>query len=295
MQSGKFSHIAALSFFVLFAPGAAAKEKDTRSAGQRAYVETSHLIAPRQVEDFVLEGSQFDEANKYSGAGFRYVAEGHQETRLDVYVYPAGRMEQTAAITQGMQAFRADLKQAVDANSYSNLVVQAEQQFLPDDKFPVTKDESPQDRNAAALLEAIASSTRPPGRKLAMTMNMQPRDWAMYSNGYLFYKQLYYFKVRATAAQDRITAEEFNALADRAARALVAAIEVVNVGECANSVITLSKDATPEESAKALVMQATTHQGYNCHANADNAQMKRKSKDAEVIDISYQPQEWKSE
>lgn len=294
MQPGKLLSAAALSLLIPLASSSAAKDKNAQSAGQRGYIETSYLIAPRRVGDFVLEGSQYDENQKYSGAGFRYVADGHQETRIDVYVYPAGRMEQATALNTGMEAFRADLARATDAKAYTNLFLQNEQEFLLVNDENVDG-EPPQDRNATAILEAIASATRPSGRKLAMTMNLQPRDWPMHSNGYLFYKQLYYFKVRATATQDRITAEQFNALADRAARTLMPAIEVVNVGECANSVITIAANASPEEASKALVKQATEHQGYNCHATEQAAEIKKKSADAEVIDISYKPQEWKSE
>lgn len=295
MQPGKLLSVAALSLLIPLAPNSVAKDKNAQSAGQRAYVETSYLIAPRRVGDFVLDGSQYDENQKYSGVGFRYVADGHQETRIDVYVYPAGRMGQATALTEGMKAFRADLTRAVDAKAYTNMVLQNEQEFLLANDAHVADSESSQDGNAAELLEAIASATRPSGRKLAMTMNLQPRDWPMHSSGHLFYKQLYYFKVRATATQDRITTEQFNELADRAARTLMPAIEVVNVGECANSVITIAANASPDEAAKALVTQATEHQGYNCHATAEAAEIKKKSANAEMIDISYDPQEWKSE
>lgn len=295
MQLGKLLSAAALSFLIPLASNSAAKDGNEQSAVQRAYVENSYLIAPRRVEDFVLEGSQYDENQKYSGAGFRYVADGHQETRIDVYVYPAGRMGQAAALATGMEAFRADLVRATDAKTYANLVLQEEQEFPLVDDASVVSSESPQDPNAAAILEAIASATRPSGRKLAMTMNLQPQDWPMHSNGYLFYKQLYYFKVRASATQDRITAGQFNALADRAARTLMPAIEVVNVGECVNSVINIVTNASPEEAAKALVTQATEHQGYNCHATVEAAEINKKSVNAEMIGISYEPQEWKSE
>lgn len=287
--------VMALPVLFTLAAHSAAKENSAPQAEEQAFVETSYLVAPRKIGDFVLEGARYDENQKYSGAGFRYMLDGHQETRIDVYVYPAGKMSRETAMTHGMQAFRADLARAVDAHTYTNLVVLDEREFVLADVPQPLDTKSPADRNVATILAATAAATHPTGRKIEMTMNLQPRDLAMRSSGHLFYKQLYYLKVRATAAQERISAEEFRELTDRAARTLVPAIEVVNIGSCANSTINLDINASPDEVAEALVTQASVHQGYNCHANASDAGIEKKSESAEVIDISYEPAEWKSE
>lgn len=275
----------------------AARGKGGQQAATRAYVETSYLIAPRQIGDFTLEGAQYDKDRKYAGAGFRYRVDGHQEIRVDIFVYPAGRMSQEAALDAGMQAFRTDLDRAVEAKAYDNLVVVDERDFPLRGDPPASGNEpgAPVEADEAAILEAIGAASRIEGRKLAMTLDIQPQGWPMHSSGHLFYKQLYYFKVRASAAQQRVSAEDFAALVDRAARTLVPAIEVANVGDCANSTITISTDAPPEEAAKALVTQAAVHQGYNCHLSAEDAEIQRKSADAEVVSITYQPNEWKSQ
>ena len=284
-----------LGVLTTLAANSATKENIAAKAEKRAYVETSYLIAPRQVGDYVLEDARYDKDQKYSGAGFRYALDGHQEIRIDVYVYPAGKMSQDLAMTQGMEAFRKDLARAVDAKTYTNLIVNGEQEFLLADAPKPSNAESSEDRNAAKILAAAAAATHPTGRKLALTMNLQPRDLPMHSSGHLFYKQLYYFKVRATAAQERITAEQFEAIVDRAARALVPVIEVANVGDCANAVIHLSTNASPEEGAVALVSQAALHRSYNCYTTAKSAEIDKKSANSEIVDISYEPQEWKSE
>ena len=285
----------ALAVLATLSVNLTAKESSTPQTQKRAYVETSYLIAPRKVGDFVLEGAQYDKSQKYSGTGFRYVLEGHQETRFDVYVYPAGKMSQATAMTQGMAAFRADLDRAVDAKAYTNLSVKDEQKFLLASPLHPSNPQSIADRNAAELMAAVAAATHPAGRKIEMAMNLQPRDLPMQSSGHLFDKQLYYFKVRASAAQERIDEKQFNTLADLAARTLVPAIEVANVGDCANAVIYLSTNATPEEAATELVSQSTLHSSYNCHTTAENAGINKKSSDSEIVDISYEPQEWKSE
>lgn len=285
----------ALAVLVALSVNSTAKESSTPQTQKTAYIETSYLIAPRKIGDFVLEGAQYDKSQKYSGAGFRYVLDGHQETRFDVYVYPAGKMSQAAAMTQGMAAFRADLDRAVDAKTYTNLSVKDEQEFLLTSPPQPFNPQSIADRNAAEVMAAAAAATHPAGRKIEITMTLQPRDLPMHSSGHLFYKQLYYFKVRASAAQERIDEKQFNVIADLAARTLVPAIEVANVGECANAVIHLSTNATPEEAAAALVSQSTLHRSYNCHATAESAEIDKKSADSEIVDISYEPYEWKSE
>ena len=65
---------------------------------ERPLSETSYLIAPERIGDFVLEANSYDDKNKYAGAGFRYALKDHQETRFDVFVYPSGRAPQAEAI-----------------------------------------------------------------------------------------------------------------------------------------------------------------------------------------------------
>lgn len=194
-----------------------------------------------------------------------------------------------------MRDFRGGIEQAIAAGQYTNLRLQDETDFPLGDRAKPADEGSTGSRNAAELMNVIFAASRPEGRKLPMTMNIQPQDWPMHSVGYLFYKQLYYFKLRASAAQERISDGDFQALADQAARTLVPAIEVVNVGDCANSVINVSTDASTEEVAESLVTQATTHQGYNCHSTAEDAEMDKNREHAKVIEISYSTHEWRSE
>lgn len=263
-----------------------------KQAAARPYVETSYLIAPRQVGDFELEGASYDPEQKYSGAGFRYALKDHQEIRFDVYVYPAGRMQQATAVEAGMKAFRDDLKRAVDQGSYTKL------EELQDSSFPLqaaTVASAPANDIDAAVIKAKTEAEQIIGRKLQLSMNLQPRDWPMYSSGYLFYKQLYYFKMRASAAQERITQTSFGTLVDHAVRTLIPELQVANIGDCANATIYLSPDASPEAGAIALVQQATLHAGYNCHSSPEDAGLPPAGSDNEIVEIGYTANEWKSQ
>lgn len=267
---------------------AAAKKKDTR-----AYIETSYLVAPRQVDDFVLEQHTFDPARKHAGAGFRYALKDHQEIRFDVYVYPAGRMAQDTAVREGMDAFRRDLRLADEQGTYTQL------RELQQDRFPLPPPEAhdgpPANDVDAAVRRAKAEAGQLVGQKLQLGMRLPPHDWPMYSNGYLFYKQLYYFKLRATAAQARISPDEFNALSDRAARLLVPALQVANVGGCAGGTLHVSTDATPEQSVVQLVRQLTLLTGNNCHSSVEDAGIADQRATAEIVEITFDADEWKSQ
>ena len=279
--------------------------KDAKAAGDMAahtFIETSFLIAPEKVGDFQLEDTSYDEANKHAGAGFRYALKDHQETRFDVFVYPAGRMAETEALTHGMADFRSSFDAAEQAGYYRDVQIVDESEFplrVPE-KPAVTHeagDTSPSagaamDPEKTTILRSLLEADRPDGRRLRMRMVLLPQDVPMRSDGYLFYKQLYFFKVRASAAQDRIDQDSFQALADMAARTLVPAIEVANVGSCANVVVNIDKDAAAKEVGDALMTQVAAHQSENCFMNEAAAGIGGKSRDARVVGIRFDPSDW---
>lgn len=290
-------HLLPLALVAAFASGAApAAPRDTPvdAEAQRAYIEASYLIAPRKLGRFTLENASFDPANKYAGAGFRYLADGHQETRIDVYVYPAGRMPAAQALQHGLDLFEQDMRTAAEAGVYANVAAGPVVEFAIEPPAQAGR-KPPANDFDAKVAAALADAGRLDGRKVGITLDLKPQGWPMFSSMHLFYKQLYFFKVRASAAQQRIAIDDFNALADEAARQLVPAIEAAHVGACANPAITLDAEADTEQAALELVRQLSVVQGYNCHQSAQDAGIQRKSADAEVVEIAYQAQEWKAE
>jgi hypothetical protein len=143
------------------------------------------------------------------------------------------------------------------------------------------------------ILRELLESTNPVGRKLKMQLSMQPLGMAMRSDGYLFYKQLYFFKVRVSAAQERIDERAFQELADNAARTLVPAIEVDNIGGCLDNTIEVPRDADPDAIGKILIQRTAEIQGKSCFESATTADIAEKSKNARVVTIAYDPDDWK--
>jgi len=274
------------SLFLLVAMAAAATAAD---APVRAYVETSYVVAPQRVAGFRLADARFDPQNKYAGAGFTYKADEDPRPVISVFVYPAGRMAQDEAPRDGMAAFRHDLQRARETGTYDRLETGIE------DAFPLAAHSDASDTSDlsqdAELLATIASYSRIDGRRLGLKAHLARQDLELRSVGFLFYRQLYYFKVRVSVEAGAMASDAFDRFADRAARTLVPAIQAVHVGDCANASITVPDD-NPEEAARILVREATLQQGYNCHADRMAAGIDALSRDARVIEIGYTANEW---
>lgn len=293
--------LATFSFLILFtgfAHGVVAadnpREAERSDTAQRPLIERSYLVAPKRIGDFVLEDAYYDEANRSSGARFRYALQGHQETRFDVFVYPAGRMPQAAAIKSGMAGFKAGIEAAQKAGHYRNVRILGEETFPLNADRPASPSATDGSDKEARLL-AIIDATKPVGQRLRMQYMQLPGEFEMHSNGYLFYRHMFYSKVRVSAARERIGDDAFLALADRAARELAASIETFNLGGCANATITVDPNASPDAFAETLVRRTAEIQGENCIGKADDAKLAQKSKDARVVTIEFSPDDWKAE
>ncbi|XQA67534.1 hypothetical protein ACM9XC_09485 [Xanthomonas sacchari] len=274
------------------APAAAAAAAPPAATPARPFVEISYVVAPDTVGDFSLRSSKYDPAAKAAGAGFLYVLKDHPELTINVFVYPAGQKESARAIADGMAGFRADLAAAVSGGTYAELHELGAQRF----ELGIVVEPAPKAASALdkALVAAIAEAQRVPGEKLRMELRFDPEDAPARSNGYLFYKQLYYFKVRVSAAAQDIGPDAFDTLADQAARALVPAIQVTNVGGCATPTIQIDPNGKPEQAALQLVRQSTLYQGFNCSKSAADAGIDRAAGNAAVIEIAYDAGDWAS-
>lgn len=277
--------------FVATAPA----EERADPAPNRPFIEASYIVAPLRIGDFTLEDSEYDENNKASGAGFRYALGGHRESRIDVFVYPAGAEDRAQAMEQGMAEFKAGIHDAEKAGYYSDV------RTVDDADFPLHASTSPVDKGGSATgdaegeraLRGLVESTKPVGRRLRMQLDMQPLGIPMHSYGYLFYKQLYFFKVRVSAARERIDEASFMALADDAVRTLVPAIEVANVGGCMDNTIEVPTEADPDAIARILILRTAEIQDRNCFDSAGSAGIeKMKSKGARVVTINFDRGDW---
>lgn len=262
-------------------------------AAGRSFIEYSDIFAPRQVGPWQMVNHSYDPDNKRAGAGFSYVHPDHAGVIASVYVYPAGRMSQDAALELGMADFRSDLRAAVAAGVYTRLEERGSSAF----NLALTDGRAGSRRDDAALtaIAARVDGGTLAGQKLQLRMdltssNRRPGEQPMRSNGYMFYRQLYYFKVRVSGAETLMDEADFQALADAAARGLVPAIEVANFGACAALSIDLAEGQTPEQMAEAATRQLATQMRYNCRDAA-----RAPADGTEVVRIDYDVGDWASQ
>lgn len=276
---------------------ALAADPTAAPAAIRPFVEYSDIAAPRQAGPWQLVEHRYDPAQKRAGAGFTYIHPDHRSVVVSVYVYPAGLADGAAALERGLADFRRDLQAAVEGGTYANLQERGASLFtVPLAAGPAAGC----DRDAevlAALATRIDGGTVE-GQKLQLRMDMttrgrQPGELPIQSNGYLFYKQLYYFKVRVSGAVAAMDDATFQVLADDAARRLVPAIEVTSVGGCAVASIDIEDGQPPEQMAASATRQLAAQMRHNCRAAAASRPVAT-SLATEVVRIDYDPGDWAS-
>jgi|GEM_PF-354733 len=301
-----------LALSVAFPPASA------RDAPKQPFIARTHVVAPLKVGDFVLEGTRYDPANKFAGVAIRYFLPGQEEARIDLFVYPHGQGDSEDALDHGMRDFRATLEAAEQAGYYRGLTVADAVEFdiplpsaLPDTAEPAeTAAEPPIAATAgpdpaevgriAMLAELLGEGRHVDGRMIELVYDYPGQaegEWLpMHSRGYLLYRHLYFFKGRISAARSRIDAATFAALADRAMRELVPAVQAYNIGGCGDTTITVDSNLSAEDVAdmfmRQLVAAQTRSEASNCHAEPDPAELAALAEGAEVVAIEYAPGDW---
>lgn len=312
----------AAAVVVLAAPNAiAAKAGDAKSA-KKPFIERTFVAVPRRVGDFTLEIVEFDAQHKYSGVSIRYSHPAHPQTRIDLFVYPAGRGDVEEMLDAGMKGFVASMKPAADAGYYRDFAeidtVEFDLELPPsqDDDTEASRpasasatggarsdDPEREARYAAWKTEMLKTSRRVDGRRMRLRYDFKgdlPGEWfPMRSRTYLFHRQLYYFKGRISAAESQIDEAAFGDFADRAYREIVPAVKAYNIGSCGNSNILLnpgdSTQSPGDQLFKALLGAELHSLTSNCHPSPDKTMPTASNAELEVVTIEYAPDDWKSQ
>lgn len=304
-----------LAIAIVFAAAsqpAEAKKRKGEEAAQPFIVET-RISAPRRVGDFVLEQSAYDPATKYAGASFRYLLPQHPEIRFDLFVYAAGDMPTEAALKAGMENFVESFDAGVKLKYYNDLEIVDTVAFtIPPKDFEPAKEDHGSAASAEASGEAdtrsdadfmAALAPKPlAGQRIDLRYRLNMKETGdmvpMRSRGYLFYKQLYFFKGRISVAESRMDQATYETLSDRAMRELVPAVQATNIGGCARSAIGFTGDDLGRDS-NGLMTQIlgalTSKTADNCHASIEDARRSQTHLDegnAEVVTIEYDAKDW---
>ncbi len=294
---------------------AEARDKAPSQAEARAFIEQTRIAAPKRVGEFVLGKTEYDPETKSSGAFLRYDIPDRPDLHIDLFIYPAGDLPHDDAVKAGMKDFRASLDAAAKAGYYDDLRVLDTTDFeIPPP--PAATDEvatpsdasgstSPPDRNAARdpEIETMLAALAPKpivGRRMDLRYRMpigaQGEPVPMYSRGYLFHRQLYYFKGRISAPESQIDRTTFESLTDRAMRTLVPAVVASNIGGCSQVSITLDRKSIDKDASIAdllLQMIGGSDMGIerHCFETREEA-MEEEPKDATIVVIDYDPSDW---
>jgi hypothetical protein len=293
----------------------------------RAFVEQSAIVAPKRIGEFVLEGSQQWPEQKFAGVQFRYQLPGHEELRIDVFVYPHGDMPEAKALETGMDGFRDTFEDAIQRGYFKEFRIVSDEPFRLEtaavaDARPAAEqapaatspssastsaetDVGDDDRLDRAIAERLAASAKAAngrqGRRMLLSYripdpDMQGQQIEMRSMGYLFYRQLYLFKGRISAAGSQIDDAEFQILADRAMRTLIPAIQAFNAGACAQVAVAIDPDDDSKARAETMILDMISGMNArierNCSERLDTPEFEAASRDAEVRRIDYEPGDW---
>lgn len=297
------------------APAGAKNRKGGDKEAAQPFVVETRISAPKRIGEFELESSHYDPAAKHAGASFRYQLPDRPQIRFDLFVYPAGDMSPDTAMAAGMKNFVESFDAGVKMKYYSDLKILDTIAFEipPESAAPAsdggTSETSPRaaeneaDAKRQAIVEAALAPRPIVGKRIDLhyTMRMHETDEMvpMRSHGYLFYKQLYYFKGRISVAESLMDQTMFDTLSDRAMRELVPAVHAANIGSCSKTQIVLGGKDLPEGDAgidammAQLLDQVVDSGKRGCHASRADAK-KSEADNAEVITIEYDPDDWTS-
>lgn len=274
------------------------------------FVSETRVAAPKRIGEFVLQQTRYDPAHKSAGAMLRYGLDDRPDVRIDLFVYPAGEMAEAVAVERELENFLASFDAGVQLKYYSGLRILGTSTFeiapaggtVPADAgSPGPAGEDAQSRRAA-VIEAALAPRAIVGKRVDLRYRMHLEDTGedipMRSRGYLFHKQLYYFKARISIADSQLEEAAYAALSDHAVRTLVPAVSAGNIGACAKTEIRIGRDDLQAGGATAGAVlaqrfgQAMASAGRkNCHSTRAEVEADEPA-DAEVITLEFAPGDW---
>lgn len=255
-------------------------------------IEKSFIIAPKVVGAFSLLETKYDPTNKAAGVMLRYQPVPEPGVYTDVFVYPAGQGQAESILKSGMREFRTTLHDAERAGYVGRMKIRQDRRF--DLQIGEAKAETSGDTPIDNIAKGMLAAQKISGHRLLLDVTPGKENTPFRSVGYLFYKQLYFYKLRISLPQSAIGAEEFDELTEHAARSLIPAIDVMNIGGCGNKSIYIAPKANDEQATTQLIGQLMTISADNCKSELDEKELEGKRKQAEIVQIDFDATDWKT-
>jgi hypothetical protein len=230
----------------------------------RGVVDDTWIVAPKRVPNASLSAMKnyADEGDIAAGVSLRYHMDDADWIIADVFIYPAGEGDGTKMLQRAAEDFRESVAYAERQQIYRNVW---------------WGDES-------AYTATLSGNKKLEGRFLPIVFDSQ-QDM-LTSRAYLFYRKLYFVKIRLTT-----TVEAVDSLAERADRfvsSLLDGLEIASVGTCGHKpdALPASSPATPAATAAEMKRQLVTGcTSLDYRPPAENASRA-------VLHLSFQPQDW---
>ena len=257
-------HKTAFLLCLLMAPVASAKDPPTVQ-----FVDRTHVDVPRQAGPFALVSTQYDAESFSTGVSTLWKPAGAPESlRLDVFVYPLGQSDEAQAVGRSMDEVDGGVAEYARRGVYKNVktgartpfvIVRPEPSMNDDGKTPrpafdpTPKEEVALTPTSAAsddpIMQAVATSLPPTNSHgLREAISLEIEGSPKRSAAFAFYRNLFLFKLRISVAAQDMSQEDFDRLADDAARQIIPRIEVVNYGTCGNVTLNLPPDGKEKQS-----------------------------------------------
>lgn len=185
----------------------------------RGVVDDTWIIAPRRLADATLEAvkNYADEGDIAAGVSLRYGIDNADWVIADVFIYPAGQGDEPKMLAQAVQDFRESVAFAERQEIYRNV--------WWGEETPYTA--------------KLSGGRKQAGRFLPIVFDAQ-RDM-LTSRTYLFYRKMYFVKVRLSTAVEAVDSLSDNA--DRFIASLLDGIDIVSVGSCGRKLDIVPLDA----------------------------------------------------
>lgn len=273
---------------------------DAPAGDARPFIERSLVLAPEQVGEFVLQKANDYPGQPQSGVGLRYVHPDFPEVRLDLFVYPAGRLDRDAVVADAMAGLRASIEDAAKQGAYTDLVFGDETAFDlarvdPDGSLrPAaaddTDDKADKDALVAQVIGAVPESVEGRGRRLPMSLRFQGE--AQNSLAFLFYRGLYLYKGRVSASPQHVADENFQRLANLAMLTLVPAVQVRSTGACHDRQIVVDVGDGSQASTRTLGQTLMAAAGRATSENCAETLDETVPEGHRAVPLAFDPSMW---
>ncbi|MGE7138825.1 hypothetical protein ACQKIE_14465 [Luteibacter sp. NPDC031894] len=202
----------------------------------RGVVDDTWIVAPKRLGDATLAAvkNYADEGDIAAGVSLRYRIDNAEWIIADVFIYPAGEGDNTTMLRRAMDDFRESVSFAERQQIYRNVW---------------WGDESP-------YVATLSGGRKIEGRFLPIVFDAQ-QDM-LTSRAYLFYRKLYFVKIRLSTTVDAVDSLAENA--DGFIASLLDGIDIVSTGTCGKKMdIVLS---APGQSPPAGLKDGVSADGY---------------------------------